>query len=76
MATSLADIRRWFDDGIEQKAKWMIVVCDTFDYGDYPVYADTPGEFWQKYDECTPKTMRNVMETYDLGKSKDAQIAT
>jgi hypothetical protein len=38
MAASRNDIKRWFERGVEQKATHMIVVCDTFDHEDYPVY--------------------------------------
>jgi hypothetical protein len=74
MGISRETIDRWFDCGIEKKAKWMIVVCDTFDYGDYPVYATTDEDFWRKYDEHNNRNMQTIMETYDLGRDKKTQL--
>lgn len=37
MPTTQADIRRWLEDAREEGATHVIVVRDTFDYGDYPV---------------------------------------
>ena len=36
--TTNTDIGEWFDDGVELGASHMIIVCDTFDHEDYPVY--------------------------------------
>ena len=38
MGTTAEDIGRWFDEGVEEGATHMIVVCDTYDYEDYPVF--------------------------------------
>ena len=38
MAASLADIKEWFDTGQKLGATHMIVVCDTYDWDDFPVY--------------------------------------
>ncbi len=40
MTISRADIKRWFRNGKKNGATHMIVVCDTFDYEDYPVYVE------------------------------------
>ena len=36
--TSKEKIKEWFERGVEQKKTHLIVVCDTFEYSDYPVY--------------------------------------
>lgn len=66
MAANRDDIQRWIDKGIADGAKWMIVVCDSFDYDDYPVYADSVEEFDEKYDHFNGKNMQRIMEVYDL----------
>jgi len=43
MRTSKDDIRDWFKSGVRQEATHLIVICDTFDYTDYPVYI-LPGQ--------------------------------
>ena len=38
MADSIERFNEWKKQGMEQGAKYMISVCDTFNYDDYPVY--------------------------------------
>lgn len=42
------------------------MVCDSFDYEDYPVYAETVAEFDLAYDAHNGKNMQRIMEVYDL----------
>ena len=68
--TQLLD--EWFERGLKQGAKYMLVICDTFDYEDYPSYADTAKECMAKYRE--PGEMQKVMEVYDLRDDKQEQM--
>lgn len=74
--TTREDIARWFKAGVEKGATHMIVVCDTFDWEDYPVYV-TPGEdvhkAAQKY--SNESRMSRVMEVYALHMDMDEQLA-
>lgn len=36
--TTRNEISQWFDEGVAQNATHMIIVCDTFDYEDYPIF--------------------------------------
>jgi len=65
-------IKEWFDKGVAQNAKFMLVVCDTYDHDDYPVYAMTLEEAWQRYH--SPGDMQRVMEVYDLQMDQNAQL--
>ena len=38
MSASRADVDRWIEEAKRKKAKYIISVCDTFDWDDYPVY--------------------------------------
>jgi hypothetical protein len=67
MAASLKELAGWFQDGLDRKAAYMIVVCDTFDYEDYPVYTEGE-EFWLKYKVVSGLNMQRIMEVYDLKK--------
>lgn len=75
MAATREDIARWFDAGISQGATHMIVVCDTYDWGDYPVYVTPPEDARRKADEYRKKSMQQVMEVYDLNMDKAMQMA-
>ncbi len=73
MAATREDISAWFDSGIEQKARHMIVVCDSFDYDDYPVFTTTDDECLRRYKN--PGEMQRVMEVYDLRDDKNEQLS-
>lgn len=74
MATSKEDIRTWFKRGVSEKdPHYMIVVCDTFDHEDYPVFARTEEEARKLVKD--PGEMQRVMEVYDLRKPMDVQLA-
>lgn len=75
MAATKADIARWFGEGVRDKAVYMIVVCDTFDHEDYPVYAMTDTQVLEQFDQHDGQNMQRVMEVYDLRLDKDSQLA-
>ena len=74
MATSREDITELFTRGKKQKATHLIVVCDTYDHEDYPVFVT------KKQDAKTEVTKRNgvnmarVMEVYNLSMDMETQL--
>lgn len=72
MAATRQDIDRWFDRGIANGARHMLVVCDTFDHDDYPVFTHSDAECLARYKE--PGNMQRVMEVYDLRAEKAEQM--
>lgn len=72
MPTTRADIRRWLDRGLEKGASHMVVMCDTFDWSDYPVYV-MPGQNPRDFGKS--ENMQKPMECYDLRMDLDAQLA-
>lgn len=73
-AATRSDISRWFDVGVQQGATHLIVVCDTFDYGDYPVYVKPGEDARERCKEFTYENMQRVMEVYSLSMDKDKQM--
>jgi hypothetical protein len=71
--TSKQDIAAWFDEGVSKGASHMLVICDTFDHEDYPVFVNTASECLQKYK--SPGEMQRVMEVYDLQAHKEQQLS-
>lgn len=63
-------ISDWFDRGVAKGATHMVVVCDTFDWEDYPHYV-MPGEDPKEY---KPGEMQKVMEVYALHLPKLDQL--
>lgn len=63
--TTKNEIKSWLEYGQAQGATHMIVVCDTFDYEDYPVYVkpgEDPRKVAEKYQDFN--RMSRVMEVY------------
>ena len=71
--TTKEEIGTWFDKGKESGFLYMIVVCDTFDHEDYPVYTKEE-DFKKEYDAHNNINMQRVMEVYDLSIDKEFQI--
>lgn len=74
MAASRDDISGWFDQGKRAGNTHMIVVCDTFDHEDYPVYAKGDEQARSQHDRHNGKNMQRVMEVYDLRLPKTVQL--
>jgi hypothetical protein len=72
VAATREDISSWFDEGVRKGHCWMIVLCDTFDWSDYPSYYDC--EHAARHRMNHPPAMATVMECYDLRADKDTQM--
>ena len=73
--TSKDLIRQWFQEGKRRSATHMLVVCDTFDYGDYPVYVAYNESLFEKAAHYDHKDMQRIMECYDLSMDMESQMA-
>jgi hypothetical protein len=71
-AATRQEISEWFDRGRDQKSRYMVVVCDTYDHDDYPSYFATREGVVDKI--ANPGNMQRVMEVYDLNKNKEEQL--
>lgn len=74
MPTTKLDIKRWFDNGVKQKATHMIVAVDTFDYEDYPVYVAADDDVHEKINSVRLSPMQRIMEIYDLTMDRAEQL--
>lgn len=76
MGTTREEIRAWLSEGKAQGATHTIVVCDTYDYEDYPVHV-MPGEDARaKYEEYNGKNMQRVMEVYSHAIDHESQLSS
>ena len=76
MATTKNEIRRWLEDGMEKGASHVVVLCDTFDWEDFPVLVypgEDPTERVAAYRREHGDTFK-VMECYDLGINIERQL--
>jgi hypothetical protein len=65
MSTTKSDIREWLEEAKEDTSH-MIVVCDTYDYDDYPVYVSKSENLKDKIASYNFKNMQKIMEIYSL----------
>ena len=74
MAACKKDIRRWLNNGIKNGATHVIVVCDTYDHRDYPVYVKPSQSVNEKVTFYQSVSMQRVMEVYNLSVDIEAQL--
>jgi len=75
MAASKEDIKMWLQRGRENGSTHVIVVCDTYEHDDYPVFVKTDESAKDKADVFDGKNMQKVMEVYNLSMDVDSQLA-
>lgn len=71
--TTQDDIKRWLERGKAEGATHLIVVCDTWDYDDYPVFV-SPKENVHEVKNEYSKDMQRMMEVYNLSMDWDEQL--
>jgi len=67
-------IRAWLLEGRNAGATHMIVVCDTFEYDDYPVFVmpgQNPRDIAKEYDNVN---MQKIMEVYAFSQDIEMQL--
>lgn len=74
MAVTKDEIREWLERGIETGATHVIIVCDTWDHEDYPVYIDPSQSVQKKLSYYQNASMQHVMEVYNLSMDIEAQL--
>ena len=74
MGTSKDTIRGWLDRGKRDGATHVIVVCDTFDHDDYPVFVMPYQNVHVEHDKHDGKNMQRVMEVYALHLDFESQL--
>jgi hypothetical protein len=70
------DISGWFDEGLDKGATHMIVMCDTYEYFNFPMYI-MPGESPREKFEEYVKSMGSAYcadECYSYSLSKEYQM--
>ena len=75
MRPTVDDIRGWLMRGKRDGATHAIIVCDTFDWSDYPVYVSPGANVREMMAVVRGKNMQKVMEVYDLALPFGPQLA-
>lgn len=74
MGTTKELIRSWLMEGKRKGATHVVVVCDTFDHDDYPVYVLATEDAQEVVDQYNGPNMQKVMEVYRLDDPLDEQL--
>jgi len=74
MEASYEEIKAWLQNGKKQGATHLIVVCDTFEWEDYPVYVKPDENVHLVEYQYSEKNMQRVMEVYNLSKDLNTQL--
>ena len=65
--TTQSDVNRWIENA-PKNSTHIIVVCDTFDWEDYPVYVKNTDELEEIKDKYNGRNMQKIMEVISLKK--------
>lgn len=71
---SREDIKGYLEKGKKNGAKYMLMVCDTFDYEDYPVYVKENEKLVDVINKYDGKNMQEIQEIYNLEIDIDEQL--
>lgn len=75
MAANKEMIREWLEEGKAEGNTHVIVVCDTYDWDDYPVYCGSLAVTNEKIAYYSTASMQRIMEVYDLRIDIEKQLA-
>ena len=74
MSATLNDIKGWLRAGVSQNDTHVIVVHDTYDHENYPVYVSEHEDVFEKASKYLGHNMQTIDEVYDLSMDIDAQL--
>lgn len=67
-------IRHWLNMGKNQGSTHVIIVCDTWDYEDFPVFVSKGENIQERVSNYRPENMEKVMEVYNLSMDLEKQL--
>jgi len=73
VVTDTEIIHGWLLRGVAQKARYVVIACDTFDNNDYPIFAANDEEC--RVAQKCHNEFKRIMEVYDLQLPIAAQLA-
>jgi len=74
MAASAEEIEEWVRAAQKNGCSHLLVVCDDFDYEDYPVEVKEGEDIEVKMKEYNFKNMQRIMEVYSMKMSIYEQL--
>ena len=74
MPALLKEIKKWLEDAKSKGSGFLIVMCDTFDNDDYPIFIEKGEDIKEEVKKLHRKDMQRAVEIYDMDKDLDSQI--
>lgn len=74
MTATLNDIKDWLRRGVAEEATHVIIVCDTYEHENYPVYVMLGEDVFERASKYNGSNMQTVDEVYDLAMDIDEQL--
>lgn len=71
---TMYDIREWLQIGLEEDVTHMVVVCDAFNYKDYPRFVKPDENIDKVLEDINNQNMQKVVEIYSYAKNLESQI--
>ncbi len=72
---STLETRAWFNDGRQMKAAFMVVIYDSLNARDYPIFIADPKKVKDAIKDASRAPMQRLLEVYDLNEDRDIQLA-
>ncbi len=74
MTATLNDIKDWLRRGVANEATHVIIVHDTYDHENYPVYVLSGEDVFERASKYNGQNMQVIDEVYDLSMSIEDQL--
>lgn len=74
MAATKDEIRKWVERGVERGATHVIILCDTWDWEDFPSYVEKDESVYEEVSKCQTADDLRVMEVYNLSMDIETQL--
>lgn len=74
MTATIDDIKGWILRGVAQDATHVIIVHDTYDHDNYPVFVSEDEDIYEKAGKYKGQNMQVIDEVYDLSMDLDKQL--
>ena len=68
------EIAEWFDASKKSGSRYLIIVCDSFSYEDYPVAVAPEDDVNERIKQIRRSPMQRIMEVYDLEMDRTEQL--
>ena len=72
--TTKIELRAQFEYGKRCGANYLIMVCDQFEWEEYPVYVDSEENIFDCISYYRHSPMQQIMGIYDLNQDRDEQL--